>query len=258
MNRQIAALFAGIMLTCLGCAHLPPDNTVTQIATIDALLAGAYTGVISCGQLMQYGDLGIGTFDRLDGEMILVNGRMHQVRADGKVYTPDPHTTTPFAAVCRFTPDIAISVTNALTEPELKQLIDTRIPNQNQFYAFKITGQFDTIHTRSVPAQQPPYQPLVKITACQPEFTRTNVSGVIIGFRCPPFVKGINMSGYHLHFLADSEDFGGHLLDFKMVTGIIQANACNRFLLLLPNEASDAGNLDLSRDRSLELQQVEH
>ena len=253
MNRQTAALFAGIMLTA-GCTHLPPGNTITQISTIDALLAGAYTGITPCNQLLQYGDFGIGTFDRLDGEMILVDGRMHQVKADGKVYTPDSHTTTPFAIVCRFTPDTTIPVTKTMTGQDIKQLIDARLPDQNRFYAFKIAGRFNAVRTRSVPAQQPPFQPLVKVTASQPEFTRINVSGIIVGFRCPPFVKGINAPGYHLHFLADSNDFGGHVLDFSIADGTIQADACNRFLMLLP-ESRDS--MDLSRDRSRELQQAE-
>jgi acetolactate decarboxylase len=257
MNRHISFLFISVMLTCAGCAHLPPANTVTQISTIDALLAGAYTGTLPCRQLMQYGDLGIGTFDRLDGEMMLVNGRMHQIKADGKVYTPDPHATTPFAAVCRFTPDTAIPVNQTMTGQELKQFMDARLPDQNRFYAFKITGRFNTACTRSVPAQQPPYQPLVKVTASQPEFTRTNITGIIVGFRCPPFVKGVNVPGYHLHFLADSEDFGGHLLDFSIAGGIIQADACNRFLMLLPENSDVTENMDLSSDRSRELQQVE-
>ena len=49
-----------------------------QTSTIDALLAGAYDGETTCRELQRHGNLGIGTFDHLDGEMVLSDGIMYQ------------------------------------------------------------------------------------------------------------------------------------------------------------------------------------
>src|SRR3954462_12525815 len=98
--RHLLAVLAVALLA--GCAA--PRNTVTQIRAIDALLAGAYDGQTPSGELTRKGDLGLGTFDKLDGEMVVLDGHIYQVRADGKVYSPAPSVTTPFAAVVKFRP----------------------------------------------------------------------------------------------------------------------------------------------------------
>ena len=94
MKRVFLWFALGVCLLCLGCSTAVP-NTVTQTSTIDALLAGVYDGNLSCRELVHYGDMGIGTFDHLEGEMIIVNGAVYQVKADGKVYTPDMGIKTP-------------------------------------------------------------------------------------------------------------------------------------------------------------------
>ena len=167
------------------CAK-PAADTVFQASTIDALLAGVYDGDISIQQVQQEGDFGIGTYDALDGEMILLDGAMYQVKADGKVYLPDPLGKTPFATVCNFSADTALPLPAGADFETVEQLLDDYAPNQNLFYAIKIEGHFKSMHTRSVPSQQKPYLPLKEVTKNQPEFTMTNVSGTIVGSGAPP------------------------------------------------------------------------
>ena len=257
MKKHFCIFCASILLLLSGCAIHQTDNTIIQTSTIDALLAGVYDGQMSCARLMAHGTLGIGTFDHLDGEMILLDGEMYQVKSDGKVYRPDTTLSTPFAAVCRFSPDKTIGLDTPITYAGLKTLLDERIPNQNLFCAVKITGRFKNVHTRSVPAQKKPYPPLARVTAHQPEFRETDINGTIVGFRCPPFVKGINVPGYHLHFLSDSRTFGGHILGFEMEKGRCAVDICHKFVLILPEDADALKSVDLSKDRSKELKRVE-
>ena len=142
MKRRFIIFYALVLCLFTGCAATRCRNTVTQISTIDALLAGVYDGQISCARLMEYGDLGIGTFDHLDGEMILLDGEMYQMKSDGKVVRPQKETRTPFAAVCWFSKDETVALENPVNYALLKALLDKRIPNQNLFCAFKITGRF--------------------------------------------------------------------------------------------------------------------
>ena len=250
---------AAILILCLfsGCASTATQNIVTQVSTIDALLAGVYDGHVTLGRLLQHGNAGIGTFDKLDGEMVLIDGTVYQVKADGKVYRPSFRLTTPFAAVVDFKADRSISMNRPATIEDFEEAIDREFPNKNAFYAIRVQGFFSQMKTRSVPAQESPYPPLVKVVQHQPIFEMANVSGSIVGFRLPPYVKGINVPGYHLHFISDDLKSGGHVLSFVLKQGHVDVDVCNRFLLLLPEDISELGKIDLTKDRASELERVE-
>lgn len=232
-------------------------DTITQISTIDALLAGLYDGQMVIGKLMDHGDVGIGTFEALDGEMIVMGGRIYQVRADGKVYSPPLNLKTPFATVSRFNPEKTLTLEKDSDYEKLKKILDHKFPNQNIFYTIRLEGEFSYMKTRSVPAQKKPYPPLSKVTQNQPEFEMKNISGTIVGFRCPPYVKGINVPGYHLHFLSKDRKKGGHILNFTLEKATCQIDICNQYHLILPMDKKEFQQLDLSKDRSQELKKVE-
>jgi len=254
--KRLLYLVLGLCVLSFGCATAPRD-TVYQTSTIDALLAGVYDGDTSCRSLLKHGDLGIGTFDCLDGEMVVLDGDVYQVKSDGKVYTPDLSLRTPFATICQFDADRVIPVTPGSQYDAIEALIDEQFPNQNLFYAIRIKGQFMSVKTRSVPGQQKPYPPLAEVTKNQPEFTMKNLSGTIVGFRCPAYVKGINVPGYHLHFISEDRTQGGHILSFAIKEAVCEVDVLDRYVLALPADASGFGATDLSKDRSGELKAVE-
>ncbi len=243
------ALFAG-------CASAPKGAALTQINTIDSLLAGVYDGQFALRDLQRHGDFGIGTFDRLDGEMLMFDGRIYQIKADGKAYTPALGTTTPFASVVRFTPSRTIEMGKSSLE-ELCATVDTLAPNRNVFAAVMVRGEFARVHTRSVPAQQKPYRPLAEVTKNQPEFKRENVKGTLVGFRLPAYVKGINVPGYHLHFVSDDLKFGGHLLDLELARGTLSLAQIHRLYMILPGNSGAFAQADLAKDRAAELNETE-
>ena len=243
------------LLLLTGCATTP-KNTLTQISTIDALLAGAYDGQMSLGELLTHGDLGIGTFDALEGEMIVIDHKVYQARADGSVRQMPDSAATPFASVVNFDADQTVKISGPLTNKELQSKIDELAPNKNLFLALRIDGTFSTMKVRSVPKQTKPYPPLADVAQHQAIFEYTNVIGTVLGFRCPAFVKGVNVPGYHLHFISKDRKFGGHILDFSSAGGTLRLDACNRFYMVLPEEKQFSA-LDLSQDRAKELEKVE-
>lgn len=230
-------------------------NQITQTSTIDALLAGVYDGQMTCGELLKYGDFGIGTFDKLDGEMIIHKGKVYQIKSDGKVYLPNNSAKTPFATVCSFKSDMEFSLKSA-DYKTIQAGIDEKAPNQNLFTAVEIVGKFKRMKVRSVPAQNKPYPPLAQAAEKQTVFEMNDISGVIIGFRTPQFAKGVNVPGCHFHFLSDDKTQGGHILDFEISDGLCRVDLCNKFLLLLPKDDS-LKDIDLSQDKSAELHKVE-
>jgi acetolactate decarboxylase len=165
MFRLFTLLFLSLV-ACTPETHVQKQE-LFQVSTIDALMQGVYDGNTSLKELSENGDFGIGTFNTLDGELILENGTFYQVKSDGKVYRPSDEIKTPFASVVHFAPEDSIAINN-LDFLKLKQVIDSLMGSQNYFYAIRLEGNFETVHTRSVPAQVKPYRPLIEVTQKQP------------------------------------------------------------------------------------------
>ena len=257
MKKAFAILvFFCIVVNFISCGKTQLD-TITQVSTIDAILAGAYDGIMTCRELISYGDFGIGTFNGLDGEMVLLNGNLFQIRADGKVHVPKLNVTTPFASVVEFNSDISLTLNREINFSGLERIVDKAVNNTNIFCAVKVKGRFAKIKTRSVPAQNKPYPPLTEVTKNQPVFNLEDISGTIVGFRTPYYVKGICVQGYHLHLISDDFNSGGHVLEFTLEQGSAEIDICNCFLLILPEGENDFSRIDLSRDRSKELDKAE-
>jgi len=253
---QIVTL--ALCVALLGGCGAAQRDTLVQVSTIDALLAGQYDGQITCGQVLRKGGFGLGTFDALEGEMVVLDGRVYQIKADGKVYTPGPDTPTPFATVCRFEADTRFTLPVGTTWDQMQAELDTRLGNVNYFYAVKVTGRFATMKTRSVPAQRKPYPELAEVAKGQSVFDFTDTRGTLVGFRCPPYVKGLNVPGYHVHYLTHDRKAGGHVLDLTFAEPtVVEIDRCDRFELLLPPNAEALRDLDLSKDRGKALHEVE-
>jgi len=252
----LTAIGATFVLLLSSCAA-PVTNRITQTSTIDALLAGDYDGFVTGAELLKYGDFGIGTFHRLDGEMILSGGAIYQVRADGKVYRPDLDIEAPFATVCFFQPDRNFSITEPQDFKGTQRHIDKMAPDRNVFLAIRVAGRFATMRVRSVPSQSKPYMPLAEVVKHQSVYNYVDIEGTLIGFRNPPFVKGLNVPGYHFHFISRDAVVGGHVLDFNMDSGQVELDMANRFLLILPEDTSRLEKFDLSTNRTDELKSVE-
>jgi acetolactate decarboxylase len=244
-----------LLLLPAGCSS-PPQGTLYQVSTIDALLAGVYDGEVRFADVMRHGDFGIGTFDALGGEMVAVDGRCHDVRFDGRVLPVDPARRTPFAAVTFFTPGARTPALAATNLAHLTAQLDAAIAATNRPCAIRIDGSFRYVRTRSVPPQKPPYPPLAEVAKSQAVFEFRDVAGTLVGFRCPAWMKGVNVPGYHLHFLTADRTGGGHVLELAGEGLVAQLDACHTVTAVLPGSAA-FGAVNLSQDRSRELERVE-
>lgn len=183
-----------------------------QVSTLDALLAGRYDGLMTFRDVKTYGDFGLGTFEALDGEMIILDDEVYQVRVDGVAYRVDEARTTPFAAVTFFDADQTASFDEPMDCADLQAAIDGLLPSSTVPYAVKVEGLFTALTTRSVAAQEKPYPGLVDALAGQVEFPLDEVEGTMVGFRLPAYMDGANVPGYHFHFLTADRQAGGHVL----------------------------------------------
>jgi acetolactate decarboxylase len=187
-------------------------HTLFQASTIGALLDGAFDGDLSFAELAEHGDLGLGTLNRLDGEMIALDGEFFRADVDGAVSRIDGGARTPFAVVTKFTPEIDARIEDELSHEELLARLDALVPAGASSCAIRLDGRFELVRARSVPAQSPPYRPLTEVVADQHVFELEDVAGTMLGFRFPAYVEGIEVAGYHLHFISDDRHRGGHVL----------------------------------------------
>lgn len=232
------------------------NDMLYQVSTINALLEGVYDGETEYGTLKQYGDFGIGTFSGLDGEMIELDGMVYQIKDDGIVYPVDDSMTTPFAGVTFFEADTEELITEPMNMTRTEEFLDALMPNKNIMYGIKISGTFDHVRTRSVPKQEKPYPKLVEVTKNQPVFELEQVNGTIVGYWLPAYIDGINVPGYHLHFITDDRTAGGHVLEFDLTEATVEIDNTYEFFMDLP-ESDDFLDADLSKDTGLEIEQVE-
>jgi acetolactate decarboxylase len=196
--------------------HAERDQHVLfQASTIGALLDGAFDGDLSFAELAEHGDLGLGTLNRLDGEMIALDGEFFRADVDGAVTPIPPDAKTPFAVVTRFEPEVDERIEGEVSHEDLLARLDGLTPAGASSCAIRLDGRFELIRARSVPPQSPPYRPLAEVVGDQHVFELEDVAGTMLGFRFPAYVEGIEIGGYHLHFISEDRGRGGHVLDSR-------------------------------------------
>ena len=250
-GEPISQLVADTLSRFLGV----PLHTLFQVSTSGALVQGVYERAVSSKLLLNYGDFGLGTFENLDGEMVVLDGAIYQVRSDGKVLKIIDDVGTPFAVVTHFVADQDRTIENVSNFEELTGLCDRYRDSDNLFYAFRIDGRFAHIHTRAMRETRDGL-PLAKSAAIQPEFDFTDVDGTLVGVWAPQFSSALNIAGYHFHFLSEDRTKGGHLLECRGGNLRVRVERLNDFHLSLP-ESEEFLRADLTKDPSKDLAYAE-
>jgi len=212
---------------------LPHSSALYLCAPVNALVEGIYEEKVPLGEIKRHGDFGLGTFDNLDGEMILLDGTVYQVNSAGRVAVVDDTCLTPFACVTFYRPISHEDITQEMDYPAFLDLIRRILPSTNLFYALRMEGVFNYMKTRSVPKQEN-YRPLAEVAKDQPVFEFKNVAGTLAGFFTPSFMSSLNVPGLHLHFLSTDLTCGGHVLECRPGQGRIGVQFINRLELSLP------------------------
>jgi len=189
------------------------SDAVVQVGLMADLLDGAYDGTVELGTVLRHGDLGIGTVDGLDGELVIVDGVAYVVRSNGTVEAVAPTVRTPFAVVTPFRPSTWFSVRNGDRPAFLAAVEEHR--GIAPIVALRAHGSVASVALRSVDRQFPPYRPLTDVVAEQHAWVATSVVGTFVGFSFPDELSGVEVGGYHLHFLSDDRLTGGHVMEFE-------------------------------------------
>lgn len=205
-----------------------------QVSTLPALSAGVFAADVSVAELLRHGDFGLGTFNGVDGEMIVLGGEVYRVGVDGAVNVAAADVQTPFAVVTPFEADLSATLTTPIPCAALYRFLDTLLPSPNAFYAVKVEGSFQTLEVRSEAGQQPPYRTLAEVLAEQVVFDLEETSGTMAGFWFPAYAEGLNLPGYHFHFVSADRTQGGHVLDCRIRRATVTVDVSDGLLVDLP------------------------
>ena len=255
-TRQYLLLLIPFVIMVASAYAVNDKDTIFQTSTLNALMEGVYDGNITIKELKKYGDFGIGTYEGLDGEMCEVDGKFYQVKADGQVYVVNDKMMSPFAVITHFEPDKRVVLDQEMDFKQLQGYFESLLPTKNIFYAVRIEGTFTYVKTRSVPKQSKPYPKLVEVTKNQPTFEMENVRGTIVGYWLPQYLNGVNMPGFHFHFLTGDKKAGGHLLECRLTGGEMMIDYTYKLNLVLPAQ-SDFYRTDLTKDKKEEMEKAE-
>lgn len=209
-GHSLSHVVRDALSSALGLEH----HSLFQVSTSGALVKGVYQGCMTVGDLKRHGDFGLGTYDGLDGELIMLDGHCYQAGAEGVIREAEDPWFVPFAAITRFATDQSADIANITSFEALKKQLDDLRLSENIFVGFRLEGVFEKIDLRAA-CKAAPDEDLVTATSHQSEFSFENVTGTLVGFWTPPYAKALNVAGYHLHFVTSDHKMGGHLLDLK-------------------------------------------
>ena len=212
--------------------HKP--NHLFQVSTMSALLDAVDDGDVTIAELLEDGNFGIGTFDVLDGEMVIHEGVVYQLRPDGGAGSVARESMTPFACMTYFKPEWQLVIDDLIDKAGIEALVDATLGNPNLFAAIRYTGAFARIDTRTVFPQSPPYPPMVEVVRHQSTKRFVDARGAMLGFRTPAYMQGLNVAGYHLHFLSDDHAKGGHATDYQLSGGRLEIALISDVTIQLP------------------------
>ena len=219
-------------------------------------MLGHYYGAITVGELKRHGDCGLGTFDGLNGELVLLDGEVLRAAGNGRIEAVGDGETVPFATAAFLDPACRRSVPGFDSFAALQTWADGEA-DPNRPYLIRLDGHFRRIRVRSVRAQREPYRPMPKVMETdQTFFEYENLGGTLVGFRMPTYMGKLNAAGWHLHFLSDDRTKGGHVLELDAGEGTLYLCPKSGIEVRLPETAAFSA-LDLTADLSEAIEKVE-
>lgn len=111
-----------------------------QVSTLGALSKGVYDGATTFKDIKQQGNFGLGTFDGLDGELVGLDSKFYQVKANGVAYPVKDEMKTPFAVVTFFHKERMFHLKERMSYEVLQQAIDQQLPSKTSLTPFALLG----------------------------------------------------------------------------------------------------------------------
>ncbi len=237
------------------------SNKIYQASTLQALALGYTRPVITVRELLDHGDTGLGTFENVDGEMIVIDGVCYQAKQNGSVVRTSEDAGVPFAVSGFVNEGRRFEIGEMPDIESIKQELTIRIEENfglNSIHIARIDGWFETVHARAGAPYRSQHVSLKNILSkTQKDFTFERLEGTLVCVYYPDYMDGINASGWHLHFISKDRKLGGHVFRVAMGSGECLLQKMDRIEIQLPREAAfDTYSLkSASQDEIAEVEQ---
>lgn len=194
-----------------------------QVSTLQALAMGYTRSVTTVGELRMHGNIGLGTFENVDGEMILVDGKCYRAMETGLVEEADDAMGVPFSSVVTMAETRSFSIGAMSNIEALKEYLTVKIEEGfglNSMHVIRIDGFFSKVDARSEAPYRSQHITLKEMLAVtQRAFVFEEIKGTMVCVYYPDYMDGINAAGWHLHFISNDRTKGGHVFDLEMQSG---------------------------------------
>ena len=262
LKRKIAlAVMAGLLAGSVGYASpaVAERESLNQVALLQSLAQGYFGGTVKVRDMRSLGDIGIGTFEGLNGEMIMLDGTVYQALGDGRVVVADDQEAVPYATVTYFDNDVSVRLSDVKDKAAFEKILDEKVKEfgENSFYMIRLHTEFSSVLFRSEYGSQKPYPTLVEaLKGKQTEFTAKNIKGTLVGLYCPNYMGGLNTPGWHFHFLSDDRKQGGHILELSLKQGSVEFDKTDKFTMILHDDKA-FHEMNLAKDMSKDISSAE-
>lgn len=208
------------------------DDEVFYVSLNEAIHQGQYDGVLPVRELKAQGSMGVGSTARLAEEIVMLDGVVYGIPADGNAYELSDTAQVAYAAVKAFEPDENLSLNEAMAKDEVEASLDAA-RTKNAFAAIRVSGRFPSIRYRSFNPQEKPYQSTDEVPNV--EFTRSDIAGTMVGFYTPESADVLNSPVYHFHFISEDKSTGGHVLDYELTEADVEIDYASQLNVQLPD-----------------------
>lgn len=225
------------------------QDTFYQYSIWFAFVNRVFDGSLTVKELKTHGDVGLGSFDLLDGELVMLDGIAYRIRENGEISVGQDNDEIVYADAAFFNKEDVFFIEEPLIFNDLAAKLDIKKKSPHYFYIYKIHGSFKRIKLGGVPKVEPPFtEGLDVLIPNRPVFDAENIAGTLVGFYCPDYIGNINAKGHHFHFISDDKKWGGHVMDFESSSTLeVQFDTKTKYKFDLP-VSKDFENVDLSKE----------
>ena len=218
------------------------SNKIYQVSTLQALALGYTRAVVDVRELLEHGDTGLGTFQDVDGEMIVLDGICYQAKPDGGIVRAEDSAGVPFAVAASAEGGRKLKMGEMRNIEAIKTELTLRIEEDfglNSIHIARIDGWFETIRARAGAPYHSHHVSLKDILSkTQKDFCFEGLYGTLVCVYFPDYMDGINASGWHMHFLSKDRKLGGHVFEADMGSGECLIQKIDRIEIQLPRDAA--------------------